>query len=96
MRVVWTETALNRVELISDHIALDDASAAVRWVEQLFDLAHSQLSRFPESGRVVPERADTAVRELVFGDYRVFYRVGDTVEIMTVRHASQLLRDDEV
>lgn len=68
MRVVWTETALARIEDISAHIALDDPRAAIRWVEKLFSLLDSQLTSFPESGRVVPEIAETAVRELVYGD----------------------------
>ena len=37
------------------------------------------------------------MRELVYGAYRVFYRVdAGTVLILTVRHASQLVREDEV
>jgi len=37
------------------------------------------------------------VRELVYGAYRVFYRVEhEAVLILTVRHASQLIREDEV
>jgi plasmid stabilization system protein ParE len=37
------------------------------------------------------------VRELVYGAYRVFYRVDSgAVLILTVRHASQLVREDEV
>lgn len=95
MRAVWTETALSRVEDISNHIALDDQSAALRWVEELFDLVDSQLTAFPESGRIVPELGAREVRELVFGAYRVSYRVGDIVEVLTVRHGSQLLREDE-
>jgi toxin ParE1/3/4 len=96
MKVVWTETALSRVEDISTHIALDNESAAVNWVEELFDLVDSQLAAYPESGRVVPELGARSVRELVYGAYRVFYRLDDDAVILSVRHGSQLLRDDEV
>jgi len=96
MRVEWSETALVRVEEISKHIAFDDGDAALTWVVELFDLVDSQLSAFPESGRVVPELGAREVRELVYGAYRVFYRVGGVVEVLTVRHSSQLLREDEV
>lgn len=95
MRIRWTETALVRVEEISGYIALDDVRAAEQWVEALFDLVDSQLSEFPESGRVVPELESKGVRELVYGAYRVFYRLHDSVEVLTVRHGSQLLREDE-
>lgn len=96
MRVVWTETALARVEDVSVHIALDNPGAAVAWVVELFDLVDSQLAAFPESGRVIPGRPDGSVRELIYGDYRVFYRIGLAVTVMSVRHGSQLLRDDEL
>jgi toxin ParE1/3/4 len=96
MRVVWTETALSRVEDISVHIALDNESAALRWVGELFDLVDSQLTAFPESGRIVPELGAREVRELVFGAYRVFHRLDDAAVILSVRHGSQLLRDGVV
>ena len=96
MRVGWTETALLRVEDISAHIALDDVSAATEWAIALFDLVDSQLAAFPESGRIVPEFGTEEIRELVYGAYRVIYRVCDTIEVLTVRHGSQLLRDNEL
>jgi plasmid stabilization system protein ParE len=84
-----------RVEDISNHIALDDQTAH-RWVVELFGLVDSQLTTFSQSGRIVPELGAREVRELVYGAYRVFYRVGAIVEVLTVRHGSQLLREDEV
>jgi len=38
----------------------------------------------------------TILRELIFGAYRVFYRVGSAVEVLSVRHGSQLIRAHEV
>ena len=61
---------------------------AVRSVERLGD--------FPEIGRVVPEVGVRRIRELIFGAYRIIYRVKDTVEILTVRRGSQLLDVREV
>jgi len=61
----------------------------------LFD-AIERLAAFPESGRVVPEVGARTVRELIYGAYRVFYRVGSAVEILSVRHGSQLVRPQEV
>ena len=64
------------------------------WIELLATV--DRLSRFPMSGRVAPEIEDDEVREIIYGAYRVFYQVGDVVEVLTVRHGSQLLRADEV
>src|SRR5450759_3384787 len=95
MRVEWSDTALERVSEIGLYIAQDDRDAAIRWTVELFD-AVEQLAEFSESGRVVPELSAHEARELIFGSYRVFYRVGAFVEVLTVRHASQIIRFDEV
>ena len=95
MRTYWTDLALERVDEIALHIAEDDREAAIRWTVELFE-AVDRLSDFPESGRMVPELEERAVRELVYGAYRVFYRVGDAVTVLSVRHGSQLIRDEEV
>ena len=95
MRVDWTDLALDRADEIAQHIAEDDREAAVRWTLGLFDAA-DRLSDFPESGRMVPELEQRDVRELVYGAYRVFYRVGDAVSVLSVRHGSQLIRDEDV
>jgi len=95
MQVVWTDPALERVDEIAVYIAQDDPDAAVRWTVELFD-AVERLVEFPESGRMVPEMDRREIRELIFGSYRVFYRVGSAVEVLSVRHGSQLIRPDEV
>jgi plasmid stabilization system protein ParE len=95
MQVVWTDPALERVDEVAVYIAQDDPDAATRWTVELFD-AVEQLGAFPESGRMVPEVGAREIRELIFGAYRVFYRVRDAVEVLSVRHGSQLIRADEV
>lgn len=46
---------------------------------------------FPESGRVVPERNDKEIREIIVRPYRIVYRVRPGyVEIATVFRASRL------
>jgi plasmid stabilization system protein ParE len=36
------------------------------------------------------------VREVIFGAYRVFYRVGAAVEVLSVRHGSRPVDPTEV
>jgi plasmid stabilization system protein ParE len=45
---------------------------------------------------MVPELEERGVRELICGAYRVFYRVGGALLVLSVRHGSQLIREDEV
>lgn len=95
MRIDWSPLALERVESIASFIAEDDPIAAERWVDELFESV-KRLADFPDSGRVVPEVGLSRIRELIFGPYRVIYKVSDNVEILTVRHGRQLLRFHEV
>jgi len=96
VRLAWTDRALLRVEETARYIAADDPAAAVRWASELFD-AVERLADFPESGRLAPELEGRGVRDLVHSAYRVFYRADEaTVLILTVRHGSQLIREDEV
>ena len=49
---------------------------------------------FPESGRVVPERSDPAIREIVVSPYRIVYRLrGDIAEVATVFRGSRQFPD---
>jgi plasmid stabilization system protein ParE len=50
------------------------------------------LRSFPELGRVVPERGEPNIREIVVGNYRVVYRFRreqKTVEILRVWHGAR-------
>lgn len=94
MKIEWSETALGRVNEIVDFIAADDPEAAVRWAIELF-AAVERLADFSGSGRMVPEMGDAAIREILHGAYRVLYQLGDCVQILTVRHCSQLLLADD-
>ena len=49
-----------------------------------------------ESGRIVPEVGVRRIREVIFGTYRVIYSVRDSVNILTVRRSTQLLRLNEI
>lgn len=95
MRIVWSPLALERVEDIAQYIAEDKPSAAVEWVEGIFDTVE-RLSDFPESGRIVPEVGGRRIREVIFGAYRIIYSVRDQIDILTVRRSSQLLRISEL
>jgi plasmid stabilization system protein ParE len=55
------------------------------------------LAQFPDLGRVVPEVGRAEVREIIFGSYRVVYRVAPRlVEVLTVRHAKRKFSVREV
>ncbi len=96
MKVVWTATAVARLEAIEDFIAQDDPAAAERFIDELLD-AGEGLGDTPQRGRVVPELPGSALREVVHRGYRLVYRVtAKRVEILTVFEGHRLLREDEL
>jgi plasmid stabilization system protein ParE len=53
--------------------------------------AVERLAVFPESGRIVPEFRDPALREVLWRNYRIVYRCRSRcVEIVTVFHGARL------
>lgn len=90
MRIVWTETAGNDLRAIHAYIARDSVVYANRMIQRLKQSV-SRLKRFPLSGGMVLEWGRDDVREVVCDNYRVIYRVGSVVEILTVIHGAREL-----
>ncbi|MDH4186802.1 MAG: type II toxin-antitoxin system RelE/ParE family toxin [Nitrospira sp.] len=89
--LVWTRRAIEDVRSIQQFIAKDSPHYAQLVSQRLIDSVE-RLPAFPESGRVVPEVNDPAVREVIQGSYRIVYRlVQGEIHILTVHHAARLL-----
>ena len=89
--VRWTQQAVDDLEAIADFIAADSPQYASLFIIDVLT-AVERLTSFPKSGRVVPEISDPLIREIVFGSYRIIYRVKDNfVELLTVYHGARLL-----
>jgi plasmid stabilization system protein ParE len=57
----------------------------------------TKLKSFPVSGLIVPEINSKDFRELIYGNYRIIYRVEKTqISILTIRHGKQMLPIDEI
>jgi plasmid stabilization system protein ParE len=92
--VIWTQAALDDLSVIQDYIARDSVYYAEKFVDDAFK-ATERLSIFPESGRIVPERSDPDFREIIFGSYRIIYKiVGDDVNIVTMIHGKRIYQPD--
>jgi plasmid stabilization system protein ParE len=91
VEVIWTNQALYKLNKFVDYIAQDDVLIAEKWALKLIEKT-DQLIEQPESGRIVPEYNESNLRELIFGNYRVIYRIRkneNTVYIQTVWHVRQ-------
>lgn len=93
--ILWSPQALHDLESIREYIARDSTLYADLVVRRIV-AGVDRLASFPESGRVVPERGDPKIREVIVKPYRIVYRRQPTeVEIVTVFRASRLLPDLE-
>jgi len=94
VRVVWAPLALDRAEEAARYIAGDRPAAAAKWIDGLFD-AVARLSAFPHKGRIVPEVGCAEIREVLYGQYRVIYRLEEKrLLILTVRHQRRRFNED--
>ena len=70
----WTPQSRNDLIAIAEFIALDSSKFARIQIQRIRYRA-KQASKFPNSGRVVPEMDDESIRELIIGNYRIIYRI---------------------
>jgi toxin ParE1/3/4 len=87
--VTWAPQALRDVDAVRHFIAQDSPTYADLVVRRLV-AAVERLQFFPESRRIVPERQDPDIREVIVASYRVVYRLrSGAVEIVTVFRGSR-------
>ena len=72
-RIVWSPQSLRDIEAIRAYIAEDSPRYADLTVRRIV-AAVERLETFPESGRMVPERNQHDLREVVVRRFRVVYR----------------------
>ena len=96
MKIIWSPLAVDRATEIAEYISCDNPTAAQDWVENVFEKVEL-LTSSPCIGRLVPEVSRNEIRELMFGNYRIIYRVESTsISILTIRHGKQILPIDEI
>ena len=87
-KVYWTVDARSDLLAIGAHIGRDSPAFARIFVLRV-TRATRHLSRFPMIGRVVPEFEDESLREVIFQNYRVVYRVRrGEIGILAVVHGA--------
>jgi plasmid stabilization system protein ParE len=91
MKVVWSAAALSHLTRIYEYIAADSSRYALRMVDRLTGRSQ-QITKYPESGKSVPEYNDPQIREVIEGSYRIIYRIeSHAVTVLAVIHGAQIL-----
>jgi addiction module RelE/StbE family toxin len=73
-KIVWTLRSREDLRDIATFIAKDNPAAALKLGDLIFARVDT-LEKFPELGRVVPERNQPNIREIVVKNYRIVYRL---------------------
>ena len=96
MKIIWSPLAIDKASEIAEYIAQDKPSAAENWIDTLFSRI-DKLKASPEIGRIIPEINNNQFRELIYGNYRIIYRIEkNQISILTIRHGMQILPIDEI
>jgi plasmid stabilization system protein ParE len=96
MKIIWSPLAVDRIAETASYISQDSSAEAVKWVKKIFN-SIKRLEAFPESGRIVPEINNHAIREIIHGNYRIIYEISEKkVEILTVRNFKRQIDLDEI
>ena len=92
--IIWSPKAVNELGRICDYIGENSEYYARLFAENVFKRIE-QLALFPYSGRIVPEYNQPELRELIYQNYRIIYRVkADIIEIIWITHGARLLSED--
>jgi addiction module RelE/StbE family toxin len=96
MKIIWSPLAIDRSSEIAEYIAQDKPSAAEKWINTVFSKVE-QLKSSPEIGRIVPELNNAQFREIIYGNYRIIYRIEKKqISVLTIRHGKQILPINEI
>lgn len=91
-QITWTKKSLKDLRAIYNYISLDSVFYAARFISILIKRV-DQLYEFPESGRVVPEKDTAEIRELIEGNYRIFYRLRkEKVTILRIHNSARKIK----
>ncbi|MBA3899138.1 MAG: type II toxin-antitoxin system RelE/ParE family toxin [Bacteroidetes bacterium] len=93
VKINWTGQATEDLTNIAEFIKKDSEKFARITVRNIRDRAR-QLKQLPTSGKIVPEIEKTEIRELIFGNYRIIYKIFSTtrIDILTVHHSARQLK----
>ena len=91
-RLNWSDQAIIDLTNIAEFIAKDSVRYSKITVTRIRTTART-LQKYPLSGRKVPETDIENIRELIRGNYRIFYNVfsPDRIDIITIHHSAMRL-----
>ncbi|NHZ72471.1 MAG: type II toxin-antitoxin system RelE/ParE family toxin [Aquificales bacterium] len=91
MKVHWTNTAIEHLLAIYEHISQNSPLYAQRMVDRLTRRSE-QIAAFPKSGRKLPEYEAGDIREVIEKPYRIIYRIkSEQIDVLAVIYSTRAL-----
>ena len=94
--VNWTFFAINDLHEIKEYIAKDSKRYAEIVVRKIYK-SPNILQPTPQIGRVVPEINRVEIREIIYTNYRIIYKIVsmNRIDILTIHHTSRLMMNNK-
>ncbi|MGR3311029.1 MAG: type II toxin-antitoxin system RelE/ParE family toxin [Candidatus Brocadiales bacterium] len=90
-KIRWSPEAASNFEDICNYISRHSEYYAALFAKKV-DSIIKNIAIFPKAGRVVPEYGDEDLREKIYENYRIVYRLkGELVEIVAICHGAKPL-----
>ena len=89
MELIYTESFYETLAEIGDYIAKDSQYYAKAYTDKI-TIHTIKLKYSPYLGRIIPEQKNINYRELIYGRYRILYKVSkDKVYLIRVIHGKR-------
>lgn len=92
-KIRWSPRAASNLEDICTYIAKDSEYYASLFAKKIFSII-KDIPQFPKAGRIVPEYKNENIREKIYDNYRIVYRItGEFIEIVAICHGARQLEN---
>jgi toxin ParE1/3/4 len=93
VEIFWTKISLEDLKEIYDFISLDSIRYATITVNKIYQKVQF-IKENPYLARTVPEFNDKNIREIIYGNYRIVFKIIDVnlIHILRVYHTSRSLK----
>ena len=92
VEIKWSPIATDDYESIIRYYKKTAPKFAQNFAKKIIYIIEN-LNQFPNMGRVVPELENKEIREIIFRNFRIIYRLQENcLEIARIIHGSSILR----
>lgn len=97
VKINWTTRAIESVYETREYYRTKSERFAEEFTERIFEKVEL-LSEFPELGRMLPELEKPEIRELIYKNYRIIYKIlsEQEIDILLVHNSFRPLNEDSL